>query len=76
MTEQEARRLLMLVNQPEFDQLFKSLVDIRKRAILETVSSIADDVELRHMQGRLKELDYIKDIKQRIHDLLGRNGNG
>lgn len=70
MNVADARQLLLLVNDPQFNTEFKKLIEVRQKEIMLRLATERNIDEVRLLQGAYKELEYLKDIRQRVHDKL------
>lgn len=65
MDKQLARRLAPLMTH-EVQTALKELIEYRKEVAIRNIVNLNDDHQIHINQGRVRELDYLRDIRERI----------
>jgi hypothetical protein len=73
MDKAKARQILPLINNPDAQKLLELIYEIESESIIRSISSIADDTTLRMMQGKLQQLERLKQLRDRVIE-AAKNG--
>lgn len=66
LSSKSARDLLVLVNQPDFQELMNIYIDEKKKECYRILEQVEDEIEMYRAQGACHLLNKMKNIKTEV----------